>query len=201
MKPSNWASPPASCPVRPGRWSGRRWWFRPAGVEDAVRAEALLQAGSGAEHAAVDAHVFAQHQHRRVVAPAPWPGPAMASMRVIGVVVMLSSPRATAALSAALVCAPGAPFLISSMALLQGDRLGTLGQQVRRRIGIQKSNIASTGCTGVLRYRFTSSSTRVPHSATQAVSSSLHTPALIRYLRRRSIGSRCQASFTSASSR
>src|SRR6185437_4757380 len=62
----------------------------------------------------------------------------MASMRVIGVSVMFCSPRATAALSAALVCALDAPFLISSMALLQGDRLGTLGQQVLRRVGIEE---------------------------------------------------------------
>ena len=35
-------------------------------VQHALVAELLLQAGGGAKHAAVDAHVLAEHDHRRV---------------------------------------------------------------------------------------------------------------------------------------
>jgi hypothetical protein len=64
-------------------------------VEHALGAEALLQAGRGAEHAAVDADVLAQQQHALVVrdSASAW---VTASIRVISAM----------AISASLACVP-----------------------------------------------------------------------------------------------
>ncbi len=43
-------------------------------IQHAVAAEALLQAGGGTKHPAVDADIFAQHQYRRVVFQFPGQG-------------------------------------------------------------------------------------------------------------------------------
>src|SRR2546423_10947094 len=40
--------------------------LRERGIDHAVLTKAFLEAVSRAEHAAVDAHVFAEHDHRRV---------------------------------------------------------------------------------------------------------------------------------------
>ena len=68
MKPSNCASATGFMPCD-GQADGEAGdgGFVQRRVEDALGAEALLQAGGGAEHAAVDADVLAQHHDGVVV--------------------------------------------------------------------------------------------------------------------------------------